>query len=270
MEQVLNQQLKRLEKQEQKILTQSDHTFINDKISPVMDKIQSKIPEKLIDVLDKAINKGFQLVFEKGSPYIERTYNKEKIELNHDINNYALNKKFSKEHIKRLDKQSKQSKLVNSTFSVLEGSILGLLGIGLPDIPLFLSVILRTNYEVALSYGYQCDAPEERNYMLLLICGAITKGEQQKEFDKILEQLGEKIDKNIDSNYDTEKLVAATSKVLSEALLTAKFIQGIPVVGVVGGVVNYNIVNRIAKYARIKYKKRYLHKRIEIEEFPPN
>jgi len=262
MNQILTQQLKRLEKQEQKILSNSDHSLMNATLSPVINKIQSKIPDKLKSVLDKAFYKGFQLVFEKGSTYIEKTYNKEQIELEHDINNYALDKKFSSKHIKRLDRHSKQSKMINTSFSVLEGGILGFLGIGLPDIPIFLSVIVKTIYEVALSYGYQYNTTEERNYMLLLICGAITKGEQQREIDLELELLGEKIDKDIVIDHDLEKQIKATANILSDALLTAKFIQGIPILGIIGGAVNYNIVNKIGNYAGLKYKKRYLLKRV--------
>ena len=111
-------------------------------------------------------------------------------------------------------------------------------------------------------YGYQYDTPEERNYMLLLICGAITKGEQQREIDLELELLGEKIDKNIVIDLDLEKQIKATANILSDALLTAKFIQGIPILGIIGGAVNYNIVNKIGNYAGLKYKKRYLLKRV--------
>lgn len=40
--------------------------------------------------------------------------------------------------------------------SGVEGVGLGLLGIGLPDIPLFTAVILKSVYEIALSYGALC------------------------------------------------------------------------------------------------------------------
>ena len=46
-----------------------------------------------------------------------------------------------------------------------------------------------------------------------------------------------------------------TAHILSEAMLTAKFIQGIPFIGVIGGVVNFNIIDKIGKFAAIKYKK---------------
>ena len=44
-------------------------------------------------------------------------------------------------------------------------------------------------------------------------------------------------------------------------MLTAKFIQGIPIVGAIGGVVNYSIIKRIGEYASLKYKKRYLNRK---------
>ena len=43
-------------------------------------------------------------------------------------------------------------------------------------------------------------------------------------------------------------------------MLTAKFIQGLPIVGVVGGVTNFITLQDITKIAKIKYKKRYLNK----------
>jgi hypothetical protein len=262
MNPILTQQLKQIELQEQKILNQSDHTILDSTLTPVFDKIQDKIPTKLVETLNTAFYKSFQLVFDKGSTYIEKTYNKDRIELEFDINNYALDKRMNKRHINRLDRHSKQSQLINSSFSVVEGSVLGVLGIGLPDTLLLLSVMVKTIYEIALSYGYSYDKEEEKAYLLLLIHTAIAKGEQQMDLNKKLELLSDRLDHNIEAQVDVNAQMKETSKALSEALLTAKFIQGIPIVGVVGGAVNYSTVNRVAKFARIKYKKRYLLKKL--------
>lgn len=262
MEQNLKQQIKRIEDQEFRFLSQSGNTLLQNTLSPVMNKLQDKIPGKLQDTLNNAFYKGFQLVFEKGIPYIEKTYNKDKIELEFDINNYALDKRVNKKHIKKLDRHSKQAKLVNSSFSVLEGSILGLFGIGLPDIPLFLTVLMKTVYETALSYGFSYDTPEEKSYIMLLISAAISKGEQQIQLDKELELLADHIDGGALVSTDLEQQMKATSGMLSEALLTAKFLQGIPVAGAIGGIVNYSIVSRVSTYAGLKYKKRYLMKKV--------
>ena len=39
-----------------------------------------------------------------------------------------------------------------------------------------------------------------------------------------------------------------------------KFVQGIPVVGVLGGIANPAYYNKVMKYVRLKYRKRYLLK----------
>jgi hypothetical protein len=255
----VNQELKHLEILEQRFFNQSEN-LVKSTVTPIMDKIENKIPLKLKSALDLAFYKGFQLVFEKGSPYIEKTYPREKIEMDFDINNYAVNKAFIKRNVKRLDHQSKQSKMINSSFSALEGGVLGLLGIGIPDIPLFLSVMVKTIYEIALSYGFQYQSEGEKTYILLLICTALSKGERQREFASKLDLMGADIDRNVLSEVNLADQMKLSAEVLSEALLTAKFIQGIPLIGAVGGAVNYYLLNRVAKYTRIKYKKRYLEK----------
>lgn len=262
MKNILEQQIRRLEQKENKFLNQPENTFMKSTISPVVDKVQSKIPPKLKSTMNTTFYKGFQLVFEKGSPYIEKTYDKDKIAMDFDINNYAIDKFAQKRNMKRLDKQSAESTMINTSFSMIEGGLLGLLGVGLPDIPLFLSVIIKTIYEVALSYGYDYQSEEEKTYILLLICGAITHDEKQKEFNEAIEELGANIDHNIVTEVKSEEQMKITAKVLSDVLLTAKFVQGFPIVGVVGGIVNYNISNRISNYVRIKYKKRYLKRKL--------
>ena len=219
------------------------------------------------DTLELAFYTGFKLVFAKGNAYIEKTYNKDKILLEHDLNNYAIDKYPSKKYIKRMDRQSQRFKAINSSIAVLEGGVLGILGIGLPDIPLFISVILRTINEIALNYGYSYDTEEEKNYILTLICGALTSGQQQKEFDAIVDRLGNQMDSNIVVGYNLEEKMKETAKVLSDTLLIAKFVQGFPVVGVIGGVVNHTIIRKIGKYATIKYKKRYLLSKVEKNDF---
>ncbi len=258
MDRELNKQIKSLNKQENKILNHKENKLVKAKVDPVIEKIKGKIPDKLIYTLETAFIKGFQLVFEKGYLYVEKTYNKDKLQLKYDLNNQAVEKKITKKNIKMLDKHSNHSKRLNSFISGIEGSTLGVLGIGLPDIPLFIAMIMKTISEVALSYGYKYETNEEKAYILLLICGAVSKGDKQKEFNEEIDQLGKRIDQNIKTAINIEEQMEDAATVLSEAILTAKFIQGIPIIGVVGGIVNYNIIKKIGKYASIKYKKRYL------------
>ena len=53
-----------------------------------------------------------------------------------------------------------------------------------------------------------------------------------------------------------------TADALSEALLYMKFLQGIPVAGVAGGISNTIYLKKITDYAELKYKRRFLRTRL--------
>ncbi|BCN30098.1 EcsC family protein [Anaeromicropila herbilytica] len=260
---VIVKQLKIIEKQEQKLLSPEEKGFIKAKISLATENIENLIPNKLKSTLNLAFYKGFQLIFEKGNAYIEKTYNKDKIQLEYDLNNYAVDKSRSNRYIKKLDKQSSQSKLFNSSLAAIEGGVLGVLGIGLPDIPLFIAVVIKSINEVALSYGYSYNTDEEKCYILTLIGAAISKEDKKKEWNKKVDQLSAQMDNHVNVEINLEEQMKKTAEVLSEAILTAKFIQGIPLVGVIGGAVNHTVIRKIGKYASLKYKKRYLLQKLE-------
>jgi hypothetical protein len=260
-EKELEKQLNRLEKKEYKILNKEESKLMKTRVAPAVEKIQGKIPEKLNSALETAFFKGFKLVFEKGNAYIEKTYNKEKLKMDYAYNNSEVNRKMNWRRMRKLDKTSRQSQTVSSLVSVVEGGVLGALGIGLPDIPLFISVIMRNINEIAYSYGFNPEKDEEREYILMLICGAITKGQRQKELNEKIDLAGSRIDRKIEAETNLEEQIKETAKVLSESMLTAKFIQGIPIVGAIGGIVNYSIIKRIGEYASLKYKKRYLNRK---------
>lgn len=256
MNKTLLKQLNKIEKQEQSLLNAKEEKLIN--ITPVKNKIESKIPKKVKTALDAAFYKGFVLVFEKGTSHIEKTYSKEKAQIEYDINDYAMDKKISNKHIRKISRRANYSKMINSSISVLEGGVLGFLGIGLPDIPLFIAVIMKTIYEIALSYGYDYKDEKEKAYIMLLICVAVTEEDKQKQFNTELNELQNSIETNEDMKLLLTNYIKTAADALSDAMLTAKFIQSIPIVGVVGSIVNYNIINKISKTADIKYKKRYL------------
>lgn len=261
MNSVLSKQMKQIELREEKFFAPKPDNFFTERINPVVDKISEKIPEKVKTSIDGAFLKGFELIFEKGIGVIEKTYDKEKILFDHDINDYAVSKKLCAKYINRLDRASLCSNAVNSSISVIEGGVLGLLGIGLVDIPLFLSVIMKAINEVSLSYGFDYNSESEKSYILALITCALESPTNQPDLSKKLDMLGQNIDSQIIDIHDLKEEMKSASLVLSNALLTAKFIQGIPIVGAVGGVVNFNIMNKINQFAKIKYKKRYLLKK---------
>jgi hypothetical protein len=255
---LLKKQIRRVEKQEKRLINKPENAFYKARIAPTVNAIQDKIPDKLKNLLDTAFFKGFELVFEKGAPYIEMTYNKNKIKQRFSQHHEILNDTNSSRGLRRLDGQSKRSSLLNTTFSIAEGGILGLLGIGLPDIPLLSAVIIKNIQETALSYGFDYESDREKAYMMLLICGAMSQGEQRRQFNHQLTLHETRIEHNTLGDIDLKIYMRNASDVLSNALLTAKFIQGIPVAGVLGAFVNYSVLNRIGKFSGLKYKKRYL------------
>lgn len=259
MKKIINKELNKLNKKENKLLNKNQSKLIKNKLVPLSDKIEGKIPEKLKVALENAFYNGFKLVLEKGSKHIEKLYNKDKIELEHDVNNYSLDKKVTKKALKLMDSQSKKSNLINSAITTIEGVGLGALGIGLPDIPLFISMILKTIYEISLSYGFNYEKEEEQIYILNLINVALSNDEEKIFYNEKLNNIEHKLDSNFEIKSEINFEIKNTSKLLSENLLMAKFIQGLPIVGVLGGITNYKVINKIGKYARIRYKKRYLN-----------
>ncbi len=259
LKKIINDNINKLEKQEQNILNKKENKIIQEKIAPISDKIESMVPDSLKKTLDVAFYKAFQIVFEKGTKYIEKSYNKEKIQSNHSLNDYKMENNINRKTLKAMDRHSKTSNIINASLSTLEGAGLGLIGMGLPDIPLFTAMILKTIYEIALSFGFSYELQDEKIYVLKIIQGALLKGDEQKVCNQHVDELSKKIDNHIFLDMNLNNEIQRTSDILSDVMLTSKFVQGIPIVGVVGSITNYTVIKKISKYSTIKYKKRYLN-----------
>ena len=57
--------------------------------SVLINKLDRFVPEKLSGTLNAAFFKGFEMIFEKGTGVIEKTYNKQQKEKDFQINTYA-------------------------------------------------------------------------------------------------------------------------------------------------------------------------------------
>lgn len=264
MEKFINKQLKRVSKQEHKLMKNKRESWLSYRTRPTREKLDAAIPDKLKSTLETAFYKGFKLVFDKGAPVIEKTYNKEKILLQHEARNEIFLDAPSRKNLNKVHNRAKNAGTANTLITAVEGGALGLLGIGLPDIPLFIGMLMRTLHETGLSYGVDTDLDEERLYALLLICAALTENEERRGFNHRILLFEKRLQGGIPLGMNLEDQIKETAAVLSQALLTAKFIQGLPVVGVVGGAVNYAVTRKVANFARLKYKKRYLLAKIEV------
>lgn len=246
-----------LERKERRYLDRHEE----EKSSVIMQKISEKVPEKLEGTLTAAFRKAFELVFEKGTVLIEKTYDKEKQVQSFQINEYAAGVRRDRKSLRAFSRQAGNGRTKNLLLSGVEGASLGILGVGIPDIPLFTAVLLKSVYEIALSYGCSYETEEEQCFVLKVIETALLRGE---ELDRANAQLNDWMEMRTIFEYDRKEQIIRTSDVLAEALLYMKFVQGIPVVGLAGGLADAVYLKRITDYADLKYKRRcYLKLRSE-------
>ena len=257
---LIQKQLKIITKKEEKLLKEPNDNYIKNKISPIKDKIEGMVPDKLQSTLELAFQKGFKVVFDKGTAVIEKTYNKENINMEYDINTYAVNKYPTRKNLRKIDKSTNKKTIFNKSLTIVEGSALGLLGIGLPDIPIYIGVILKSIYEISLSYGFDYSTESEKAFILNIICATVTSGKERSHYFDKIDLISDEIDNNKNPTYNIEYMLIETSNKISVYMLTSKFIQGLPIVGVVGGVTNFLTLQDITTIAKLKYKKRYLRK----------
>ena len=212
-------------------------------------KVQRYVPEKLEDTLNKTFYKAFELIFEKGTVWIEKTYDKEKKEQDYKINEYAANLRDNAKSVKAFSRKARSGKILNTAISTVEGFGMGILGMGLPDIPLFLSVILKSIYELALDYGFNYDTEEEQLFILKMIETAVLHG---NELVKGNEEIDIWIEEKNAFLPDKQEQMQKASYALSKELLYLKFVQGVPIVGVLGGISDIIYQKKITDYAALK------------------
>lgn len=245
----------KLEKQEQAYL-QKRMQKTDSKLNQFL---ENKVPANLQGTLDAAFSKAFYLVFEKGTGVIEKTYNRDELQKSYQINEYADRVRGNRKSLKTFSRKATGAGNVNLLLSGVSGVGLGVLGIGLPDIALFTGFMLKSIYEIALNYGFDYKDEEEKRFILLLIQGALSYGKELRSID---DEINIFIDYDVFSKpLDLDACIKAAAGCLSKELLYMKFLQGIPVVGVVGGAYDAVYMKQIVKYAEMKYRRRFYKKK---------
>lgn len=254
---VLEKEWLKVEKQEQKFLKcrkeKSDSKLNN--------FLEQKVPDNLQNTLDAAFAKAFWLVFEKGTGIIEKTYRKDELEKNYQINEYAAQLNENRKSLKAFSKKASGAGNVNLLLSGVSGIGLGVLGIGIPDIALFTGLMLKCVYEIALNYGFDYKSEDEKKFILLVIQGAVSHG---TELERINKELNYFIEKEKHAfRVDVDRSIKAAANGLSKELLYMKFLQGIPIVGAVGGAYDAIYMKQVKEYAEMKYRRRFYAKRMK-------
>lgn len=236
--------------------------------SMMEEKLDEMVPEKLQSTLDKGFSKAFTLIFEKGTAIIEKTYNKEKLLAKHMTNEFMLKQKTDRRNLKASLRETKGTGRKNVLISGVAGVGMGALGVGIPDIPVFVSMLLKNIYEISQRYGFDHETEEEQYFILMIIKGALSHGEELMEVDGRINQYIR--EGRLPEDYSRKTLIEETSKTMSGELLYMKFLQGIPVVGAVGGAYDAIYMDKVSRYAQLKYRRRYLRTKIKGEEIKEN
>ena len=218
--------------------------------------LAERVPATLQSTLESAFCKAFSLVFEQGAGVIQKTYTRKKRTAGAAARRAAAAETGDRDTLRAFSKDAALSHGKSLALTGVEGVGLGLLGIGIPDIPLFTAVLLRSLYELADGYGFPHDSPNEKLFLLRLIDGALSYGTELQETNAALDRyigLG-----RWDAGSTLDAQIARTARRLSGELLYMKFLQGIPLAGAVGGAYDAVYLHRVQTYARLKYHKRFL------------
>lgn len=254
----LEKELKAVQNQEKKL----QKNFERAKPAAWKTALDGKIPQKVYFGLESTFSKGFSLVFNQGRSLIEKSYNKEKIQADHSIRDYAVQVKGGRKELKQIHKNAKRKDGVNMVVTTAEGIALGALGIGMPDIVLFISTLLKGIYETALNYGYDYESRDEQYRILKMMAASLNCGETWWETNAEVEELM-LLENLMVTEEELNEQIRQTASVFAMDMLLLKFIQGLPIVGVLGGLGNPIYYNRVLNYVQLKYRKRYLQKQLE-------
>ena len=245
-------------------------------VGHIMDKtpgwvkfVEKKVPATLQKTLETAFTKAFVTVFEKGSGLIEKTYRKQRHERLFREHERDIHKEgFNGKSLRRFERQAKRTAAKNLTITTVEGIGFGIVGLGIPDIPIFVSVMLKSIYEIALSYGFSYSTDKEKLFILKLIDAALKSGETLRKKDPDMNKLIRRyFEEEETAEAETDPFVVelqikrqidSSAEALSHELLYGKFLQGSTFIGVIGGTADFTCLKRITDYATLKYKRRFL------------
>lgn len=251
--------LTRLLKQEERLLRRNSFS----PLAPQMEKLRARIPYSLRTTLEKAFETAFALLFgPNGTRFLEHTYGKGRLEEQAGVWESPLSPAQARQALRSMEYSSGLGGALDSVAAGAEGMVLGLLGVGLPDIPVLLAWLLRSLYQSATRCGFSYDTPAERVYLLLLLQGALTEGDRRRALSDRADRLGRALDHGWDAQWNLEAEIIQTAALLSDRLLLVKFIQGMPLVGVVGGAANLSLSRAVSQYGGLKYKKRFLERKV--------
>lgn len=140
-----------------------------------------------------------------------------------------------------------------------EGTALGLVGVGLADIPLFITALLHTVNQVGNTHGFSHHSPGEQCYVLALLSAACACA-QAPVYSARTDGIGYLIDQGLPFGESVQDWTQTASRLLAQRLLPVKTVQGITLLGATGGLWSAGLLQRVADLAQVKYQKRFLYR----------
>lgn len=220
--------------------------------------LESRVPEKVLAGLQSAFSKGFSLVFQQGTKRMEKICRTEELRRQYQDLNNAVLRHGRRKDLRKLQSTSQWAQLGNLVITTVEGVGLGMLGIGMPDIVIFQGMLLKGIYETALHFGFPCDTPREQLLVLKMMEASVSRGAERQRCDAEVEML--LAAERTPAPEELKQQSQQTGNAFAAEMLLVKFVQGLPVVGVLGGAANPLYYNRVLQYMQRKYQKRYLQK----------
>lgn len=269
-ERLRERRLSKLERKEERLLEEKQPSFLSRKAaemaSPVIHKVKEKLPskaeqtaQKSAELLQKAFEKSFDVVLEKGSSWIGKICGEEKKLRRYEV---FSQKTLSSWELSKLGCEVAARASANMVFSSVQGGMMGALGIGLPDVPIFLAAVFKTLFEISLSFGYPYDTKQEQTYQMLLICAAVGEEAERKQAAVDANIVAQQIRMGTGiCSVSFEEAKQRASKALCSAALMGKMVQGAPIIGVYGGFRNGVLLKQIGTVAAVKYQQRMLRER---------
>lgn len=252
----IKKELYRVKKQEEKFL----YRAASNSGSYIQSVINRIIPKKLNNKLNGAFGKAFSLIFSKGRIVIKKTYSEQRMKSNFEEDKIFAAAADNSLSVKSFHRKAWRLGILDGCIAGGIGIGLGLLGRGLIDIPMFVSVAFRDIYLTALCYGFDYEKREEQYLMMKMMEAAISSGETAEILNEEVEELIRDIDcgRYIYTDGDIEYQMKNTSEELSNQILYLKFLQMIPVAGAVAGCADIVYLSKVHRYINIKYRKRFL------------
>lgn len=95
-------------------------------------------------------------------------------------------------------------------------------------------------------------------FILKLLEGSVTKGGDWERLNAEIDGFLERDEGMVSSGEALKAQIEQTANAFAVDMLLLKFIQSLPVVGMIGGMGNPVYYHKVMKYAGLKYRKRYL------------